>query len=307
VAHVGDRDPEPKALAFLLAVNRVVEVPGRLAVDGDERELAQILPSLQILLAHRVRGGLRLCQRPLRELVRQVELAHRDLDLHAGIGVVAEHLGDAPDRLGVAAGRRHEIDRHDLPRLGAARLGARHQDVVRDAPVVRHEKQHPVLRVHASDDAALRALEHLDHGPDRAAAVVASADAHRRTIAVHHLAHLRRRQEHRRPALVGHQESVAVGMALDASGDQRDALRDQQRSGAVLHHLARALERGQRLVERAALAPLDLEALRELGARERRAGAVQRVDDLARVFRRRGLRPLCPSTSAKRCFSCLFL
>jgi len=47
--------------------------------------------------------------------------------------------------------------------------------------------------------------------------------------------------------------------------------------------------------------------LRELGGRERRAGAVQRLDDLARVFSRRARRPLGAAASAKRCFSCLFL
>ena len=40
-----------------------------------------------------------LCDGIRRELVRQLVLAQRDLDFHAGIGVVAEHLDDAPDRL----------------------------------------------------------------------------------------------------------------------------------------------------------------------------------------------------------------
>jgi len=44
-----------------------------------------------------------LRNRRLRETVRQVELAQRNLDLHARIGVVAEHFGDAPDRLHVPA------------------------------------------------------------------------------------------------------------------------------------------------------------------------------------------------------------
>ena len=123
-----------------------------------------------------------------------------------------------------------------------------------DAPVLGHEKQHAVLVVQAPDDAALRALEHLDDVAFRPAAVVAPAHAHRGAVAVHHLAHLGRRQEHRGSAFVRHEEAVAVGMALDAPGDERDALRDEQRAGAVLHHLARALERGERLVERVALA-----------------------------------------------------
>ena len=83
-------------------------------------------------------------------------------------------------------------------------------------------------------------------------------------------------------------------MALDAARDQRDALRDEQRAGAVLHHLARALERGKRLLERRALALLDLEALRQLLAREqaRPRGSAPR-ESRAGVLRARRRGRLC--------------
>ena len=42
---------------------------------------------------------------------------------------------------------------------------------------------------------------------------------------------------------------MAVGMALDAAGDERDALGDEQRAGAVLHDLAVALDLGERALE----------------------------------------------------------
>jgi len=159
----------------------------------------------------------------------------------------------------------------------------------------------------APDDAAPRALEHLDQRAQRPAARVAPGHAHGRAVAVHDFAHVRLREQHRRPAHVGHEEAMAVGMALDASRDERDAFRDEQRAGAVLHHLARALERGKRLLERRPLALLDLEALRQLIARERRARAVHRLENLALVIRARRRRPLCAVTAPERCFSCLFL
>ena len=233
--------------------------------------------------------------------MRQVELAQRDLDLHARIGVVAEHLGDAPDGLRVLRRLRHQLHGDDLPGLRLARLGRRHQDVVRDAPVLRHEEEHAVLGVQAPDDAAVAALEHFDHLADRAAAMVAPAHAHRGAVAVHEAAHLRRRQEHRRPALVGDEEAVPVGMALDAAGDERDALGDEQRAGAVLHRLARAHERGDAGVELVALARPDVEALGELLRRERLARALELAQDLVavRVARRRSARRLV-SLGARR-------
>jgi hypothetical protein len=178
---------------------------------------------------------------------------------------------------------------------------------VRNATVLGDEEQHAVLGVHAPHDAALRALEDFDHAAERTAAVVAPAHTHGGTIAVDHFAHLRRRKEHRRPAFVGHEKAVAVGMALDPPGEERDALREEQRAGAVLHDFAGALERGERLVERLSLALLDGEAIGKLARRERRAGAVQRLADLMRVFGRESARPLGAVAAPKRCFLCLFL
>jgi hypothetical protein len=151
--------------------------------------------------------------------------------------------------------------------------------------------------------------------------MIAAAHTHRGTVAVHHLAHLRVRQEHRRAAVVGHEKAVAVGMALDAPGDQGDALRHEQRAGAVLHHLACTLQNGERLVENAPLALADLQARGELIGRERRARAIQGGDDLARVINTRvplgntrvplgtrlGRGPRGAIAAPERCFSGPFL
>ena len=126
VAHVGDRDEQAES-AFRraarrlerLAVDRVVEVPRGLAVDGHERQM-------------RARRCARRGRRPsppreklaqpldfAREDVRQIVLAQRDLDLHARVGVVAEHFDHAPDRLHVLRGLHDDLDRDDLAGLGA--------------------------------------------------------------------------------------------------------------------------------------------------------------------------------------------
>ena len=184
--------------------------------------------------------------RLLRELVRQVELAHRDLDLHARIGVVAEHLGDAADRLRVLARLRDEIDGHHLPGLGLARLRRRHQDVVRDAPVFGHEEQHAVLGVQAADDAAVaraRALRRLRRSARPRWSRPPTRTAARSPCMSWRISAGGRKIE--LPAVVGNEEAVAVGMAFDAPGDERDALRDEQAPGAVLHHVAGALERAR--------------------------------------------------------------
>src|SRR5262249_28481923 len=96
--------------------------------------------------------------------------------------------------------------------------------------------------------------------------------------------HLVRRQVNRRSALVRHEKTMTVGMPLDASRERRDAPRDQQRAGAVLHDVAGALERCEACVECAALARAQVEALRELARRERLARALQLAQDFAPVI-----------------------
>ncbi len=73
-------------------------------------------------------------------------------------------------------------------------------------------------------------------------------------------------------------------MAFDASGNECNAPRDEQRAGAVLHDFAGALERCEPDVECAALARADLEPARELVRRERRAGALERAQDVAPIL-----------------------
>jgi hypothetical protein len=76
-----------------LAVDGIVEVARVLAVDGDQRHVAQV----DAALAGRPRApgsgkAAGLGQRLGREAVRHLVLAHRDLDLHARIVDLAQHL-----------------------------------------------------------------------------------------------------------------------------------------------------------------------------------------------------------------------
>ena len=308
VADVRDRDPEPETASVAHRVHRVVEVLRRLAVDGDEAELAQVAPVREVLLAHLLGQRARRRQRLLRELVRQVELAQRDLDLHPGVGVVAQYFGHAPDGLRVLRRLRHQLDGHHLARLRASGLLRRHQDVLRDAAVLGHQEHHPMLGVQPAHDAPRGAFEHLDDLARRPAARVAPGDAHRGAVAVQCLAHLGRRQEHLRAAVVGNQEAVPVAMAFDAAGEQSEPGGHQQAAGAVLDHRTRALQARDGVVEVAPFAAADIEAVGELVGRERRAGGVQRREDFLRVgVRRRRLRALGAPAPAQRCLARLLL
>ena len=81
-----------------------------------------------------------------RKHVRQIVLAQRDLDLHAGIGVVAEHLHDARRPAARASTGCTTISTvTTCPGLRAAGLVRRDQEVAGDALVLRHDEEDAVL------------------------------------------------------------------------------------------------------------------------------------------------------------------
>src|SRR2546423_240529 len=104
---------------------------------------------------------------------------------------------------------------------------------------------------------------------------------------------------------------MAVGMPLDAPGDERDALGNKQRADAVLHHLARALECGEAGVERPALAPLwtmrDAQAIAKLLRVQRLARALELAQDLAAVIVGRRCAALGARPAAQRSPTWTFL
>ena len=124
-----------------LGVHRIVEVPRVLPIDGDQRQLAQILAARPVFGQHVGGEEVRLVQylgrKLLRQIVPQDGKARREIRrAHAG-----EHLDDAPVR-----------------RLIALRpSGDLHDDVVAVPRTVRESRRHlhgipmsGILRLHLS-------------------------------------------------------------------------------------------------------------------------------------------------------------
>ncbi len=281
VRDVGDGDDEAVTLALALAIHRVVEVLGGLAVDGDQRQLGEVLAAGPVLLAHHVGQLARLRLGLGGELEGQVVLAQRDLDLHAGVGVVAQHLDDAPDRLGELGGLLDQLDGDDLARLGLLAPARGDQDVLRQAAVLGHDDHHAVLVDDTTDDAGVGALEHLDQLALGTAAAVRAGDAHHDAVAVQHLAHLLGTEKDVGLAVIAAQEAEAVGVALDAPLDEVGLGRQQVGVAAVAHDLAVALHRAQATVEEVELVRGDVERAGELGEGHRHAAL---GEDLQHVF-----------------------
>ena len=279
VGHVGDRHDQPEPFALRFAIDGVVEILGRLAVDGHERQFAQVHPPGEVLAPHRVGQAARFLSHLGRPFERQVELAQRDFDLHAGIVVIAQYLDDPPDRLGVFRRLLDELDHHHLPRFGLF-TPRRDEDVLGDTLVLGHHQSDAVLDEYASDHFLVGAFEHLHDLAFGPAAAVGAGDAHDHPVAVQYLAHFLGPEEDVLAAVVADHETEAVGMALHAAADEVGLLRQEIGAAAVAQDLAIALHRLQAPLEELVLLRGDVERLHEFAPRHGTACLGKHLEDV---------------------------
>ena len=176
-------------------------------------------------------------------------LAQRDLDLDAGVRGAAQHFLHAGDGLAIRGGLLDDLDDDDLAGLGAVDVGGRHQDVLVDAPVFRHDEHDPPLLEQAANDLVVDALQHLDDLALGAAAAVGAGLAHRDAIAVQRLVHLARTEEAVLAAIVRYEEAEPVGVALDGADREVQLRDDAQLALAIGEQLSVAFHRREPAVE----------------------------------------------------------
>ena len=276
---VGDRDDEPEAVAVPRAVDGVVEILRRFAVDGDERQGRDVDTARAVAVGDGGRQLARLLARGERELVRQIVLAQRDLDLHAGVRVPAEHFDHARDRLALRRRLLHDLDDDDVARLRLSASVVRHQQVLVDAAVLRDDESDAALVVEPADDGDVGARQDVDDLALGPAAPVGAGAARRDAVAVEDLVHLGRAEEEIRASVVRNEKPEPVRMPLHGAGDEVELRRDAELALAIHQQLAVAPHRVDAAHERVARAARDRHRARELGGRQRNAGLLQRVEN----------------------------
>ena len=193
VAHIGNRHQQTPALAAAhlrgLAIHGIVKVACVFAIDGDQRNVGQIDAAALVLRTHLFRQFLRQRQARRRELMRHTILAHRDLDFHAGIVHLAQHLGHATDWLTIESRRLGQFDHHHLPRLGRARGALGDQHILTITLVFRRHQPHTTLIEQSADDGIVRTLDDLDDAPLGTPALVVARNAHTHLVTVQNGAH----------------------------------------------------------------------------------------------------------------------
>ena len=99
-AHIGNIYPqEEAAIVFFLYIDAIIQILGILTVNGDDFQMATILPALEAYIFISI-NGLRHCIRclldSLREGLGQIILPHNGKDIHSWITFLAQHLHDFP-------------------------------------------------------------------------------------------------------------------------------------------------------------------------------------------------------------------
>ena len=213
--------------------DRVVEVPGVLAVDGDDVEAAkvgaagEVVPpgvhgARRVLPRHQPR---RLDHRRAAVRVGQSVLADDDRRVDSRLVDAPEDFDDAPDR--PARRRRPPGDLHDhhLPGRRAAVIPLGDRDVGAEALVERgHEANPCAVDVEPSDDCLVGPPEDLDDAALGAVAGPMPLDAHDDAVAVHRLVAVPGGDEDVAAAVgarrVGHDEGRPADVGLETADDE---------------------------------------------------------------------------------------
>ena len=281
IRHVGDGHHQAETLAVGFAVDGVVEVPGILAVDRDQRQHADIdaLRGRHRIHVDRHRRG--FVEHVLGEFVRTLVAVNRRLHRQRGSQAVSQHRQHAADRRALRVRRLDDLGHHQLAVLRFHPGVRRDLDVALDAAIVRHDVADPGFKRVAADQAVEPAFQHLDDRAFATAAAVDAGDAGQHAVAVHDLAHLERRQEQVvATARFRAQETEAVRVGDHHSGNQVHARGRRELALAVLQQLAIAHHRAQSVAQRIeAVGRGEREFLRQCIGRHRAVGGRQQLQD----------------------------
>jgi hypothetical protein len=163
----------------------------------------------------------------------------------------------------------------------------RDQNVLVDPPIFRYDNRDSVLQQDAANDPAVGPFQHFDDDSLTPPAAVGADDAHQRAIAMQDLGHLPGFERQVLAAVVGNQKTIAIGMALDAPGDQAGALGQDVGALAIAQQLRLALHCPQAALKRLQLGFLDIKQYAELVESDGFALFLQNLQDV--FARRQGL------------------
>ena len=218
VTDIGNRHPQrPAAAQLFLAIDGIVKVSRVLAVDGDKGKIAQINALLLVRFGGSLVHGSRFTQHVLRPLMWNAVSADGNVDLKAGVQMLAQHLGNASLGTQLASGVMGDLSHYDLAVLGFVLFLRRNENIVVNARVIGDHRANSALFVVAAYDLCNAALEHLDDFALTATAIVDTRNACERLVTIKDMSHLSRAEVQVVRSIQRRQKSIAVSVSDDAT------------------------------------------------------------------------------------------
>ncbi len=166
VRDVRDMDPE-EIVSVLedLDLDRIVEVPRRLPVDGDDWSFAEVFSASESARIDLGRNGLCFRQNVFGELVGKSVLRDDDQKIHSGFVDVPDDFDDPSERRAVRCGITGELDDHHVLGLRAAQILVGEEDFVWKPRVEWDDAGPAGVRLEPPHDMCRDPLDDFDDSP----------------------------------------------------------------------------------------------------------------------------------------------
>ena len=222
MADIGNgHNQSPAFLRNDLRIDGIIEVPCVLAINGHERQIAQVDAVFHISSSNRLGQSLSQSLSRARKTMRHIKLANRNLNLHARVVDRAQSLDHTAHWRRVAGGRFNDLHHHHLAGLGTTGVGCADQDIVFNALVFGGHQENAALLDQAPHNIAGIVLDHLLNGCLGTASAIGADHLRPNAIAMHGLEHLAGGDKDIVPAGVGANKTKAIPVADQAAGKTR--------------------------------------------------------------------------------------
>ena len=262
--YIGDRHQQSKAFSLAFAIHRIVKVAGSFAVNRDKRQIAQICTAFHIGGGNFFRNFLFQRQHIIWPDVRKIVLAQRNFDFHSRVSIVAKHFGHTGDRFGILSRLRNQVDHHHLAGFGTTVVTGFDKNVLADALIFGHNKQHAAFGKQTANQFGVLAFEYLDNGTLATATTIDTHFAHHDSVTIEHLVHLFWAQKQIVRAVVGNKETKSICMPLHTTRNQIEFFDQAKIAMTIAHHLRLTLHCRQAAREAIHFLTADVEHIDEL-------------------------------------------
>ena len=239
----GEQSPATRLARF--AIHGIIEVTGVFAVDGDQRQMAQVDPLELILLGYVISQARGFVEHFLGPDAGNIVAAQCHFDFHTGRHVVADHLYHLTLGLTTHGRPLGDLHFHVLALLGATGATGCNQHFLLDLGIVCGNEADAAFFIVTADQQFMSPLDDLDNGTFTTAAAVDTGNPPQHTVAIEGDAHLRGAEEQVFATIVGHQKAEAVAVALHPTTDQIELVHWRVGASAGIDQLAITLHRSQ--------------------------------------------------------------